>query len=127
MDNLRNHHILLLSGVVCARTVGRLQAICFFIVLMLTIYGLWCFIYVWLMPMRVVDLLACWKGVMVDIALLIYGESFPRVLCGLFCGKETRQFLELKLFLLRSMYDWMATLSGHSFSSLEEFLNLCNF
>jgi hypothetical protein len=26
-----------------------------------------------------------------------------------------------------SMYDWMAALSGHSFSTLKEFLDLCNY
>ena len=35
--------------------------------------------------------------------------------------------VELKLRILRTMLDWVAALSGHSFSSLEEFLNLCNF
>lgn len=33
--------------------------------------------------------------------------------------------LELKLFLLHSLYDCMAALSSHSFSSLVEFLDSC--
>lgn len=46
---------------------------------------------------------------------------------GLFSRGLSICFLELKLLLLLSMCDWMASLSGNSFSSLEEFLDLCNF
>ena len=80
-------------------------------------------------------LLACWKG------------GFRRHRSAdLFCGggggimwtiwKEHNQRtfewikrspMEIKLSFLCSMYDWMAALSGHSFSSLEEFLDICNF
>jgi len=35
--------------------------------------------------------------------------------------------MELKLHLSPTMLDWLAALSGHSFSSLEEFLDLHNF
>lgn len=39
--------------------------------------------------------------------------------------------MELKLYLLaamfETMFDWLAALSGYSFSSFEEFLDLCNF
>ena len=39
--------------------------------------------------------------------------------------------MELKFYLLvamfETMFDWLATLSGYSFSSFEEFLDLCNF
>lgn len=34
--------------------------------------------------------------------------------------------LELKLFLVRSMYDSMTASSGHSFSTLKKFPDLCN-
>ena len=34
-----------------------------------------------------------------------------------------RSLPELKLFFLRLLYDWMAALSSHSLSSLEEFLH----
>ena len=33
-------------------------------------------------PERVVDLLACWIGVLGDIALLMHGGPFLYVLCG---------------------------------------------
>lgn len=83
-------------------------------------------------PERVVDLLACWIGVLGDIALLMYGGPFLYVLCGPSRERGTSAPLrgcafvfELKLFLFRSLYDWMVALSSHSFSCLEEFLDLC--
>ena len=35
--------------------------------------------------------------------------------------------LELKSDLRRSLYEWVATLYGHSFTSFEEFLDFCHF
>lgn len=74
------------------------------------------------------DLLACWKGGS-GLVLLTYGGQFYYAsfdylerLFGIECSPS-----ELKLFLLRSVYDWMVALSGHSFSTLEEFLDLCSF
>ena len=35
--------------------------------------------------------------------------------------------VDLKLFLLRTLYDWMAARSGYPFSNLLDFLDCCNF
>lgn len=71
----------------------------------------------WIMPKRAVDLLVCWKMALAGIVLLIwrvcYQYTFERV--------EGLPF-ELTFFLLHSRHDWMAALSGHSFSILGEFL-----
>jgi hypothetical protein len=39
---------------------------------------------------------------------------------------NTQNYLHM-LLLLWSLFDWMAASSGHSFYSLEEFLNFCTF
>ena len=56
------------------------------------------------------------------------------VLCGTFGWTKTLvllvgSFEELKLYILQAMFDWLAALnlSGQYFSSLKEFLDLCNF
>jgi hypothetical protein len=56
---------------------------------------------------------------------MYYVDYMKRIKRKSFQGLE-RSLLELKLFLLRSLYDWMAALSEHSFSSLEEFIDLFN-
>ena len=103
------------------------------------VYGHWCFVCsdsIGICLRGVVDLPACWTwgfgrhsfylfgvgGIPLCILRTIWREhnyhAFERI---------ERSPLELKLFLLCSMYDWMAVLSGHSFSTLEEFLDLRNF
>lgn len=54
--------------------------------------------------------------------------------CGPFWGREPLYFwwgwafiLELKFHLLHTMFVWFAAFSGHSFSSLKEFLDFCKF
>jgi hypothetical protein len=97
------------------------------------------------MPKRVLDLLAGWKGGFGKHRNAdLWGSGKHRnadlwanPLCIMwtiwrehnqhsFEGTE-RSPLELKLFLFCAMYDWMAALSGHFFSNLKEFLDLCNF
>ena len=69
----------------------------------------------WVMPKRVIDVLA-W-------------EQFHCALCGLF-GENTIQrtfkvfehsSLEISLLFLRCTYDWMAAFTGHYVSCLEYF------
>lgn len=63
----------------------------------------------------------------------IFGVLYLYVLCGFFwreCINHTFEDIEcspsgLKLFLLRTLFDWMAVLSGHSFFNLLDFLDLC--
>ena len=84
------------------------------------------------MPKRVLGFVkSVEKGICVDIIALISGVRFLCVSCGLIRENSTTACLkgkrELKLLLLRSLYDWMAALSSHSFSNMVEFLDLCNF
>lgn len=62
----------------------------------------------------------------------------PCAMWTIWRGRNLRTFdgvegfpMELKFYLLvamfETMFDWLATLSGYSFSSFEEFLDLCNF
>ena len=46
---------------------------------------------------------------------------------GKFNHLTTQAMNVMKLAFLRTLYEWMATISGHSFSSLLEFLGLCTF
>ena len=119
------------------------------------IYGHWfCSRFIGLCQRDLLDLLACWKGgfgrhqnvdiwnaIPLCIMWTIWKErnnctfeqsplelkQFPYALCmmGWFDGTE-RSPLKLKLFFLCSMFDWKAALSGHSFSNLVKFLDLCN-
>lgn len=68
------------------------------------------------MPKRVVDL-ACWKG-RSTIGMDAFGmQSLWKVRnFRTFEGIE-RPMMVMKLVFLHSLYEWMATLSGHSLSS----------
>ena len=79
----------------------------------------------------------CWlveKKALVNTEVLIYRGSVPLHVnwtswskwnpCK-FEGVE-HSTLDLKFLLLCTVYDWMPALSGHSFSNLEEFLDICN-
>ena len=74
-------------------------------------------------------------GSLVDIMLLMYPHC---VVWIIWRERNLRTFdgveglpMELNFYLLvamfETMFDWLAALSGYSFSSFEEFLDLCNF
>lgn len=127
---LKREIYVLKSGVACARTVGSLQTICSFTAIMHIVYGCWCFVcldYIglWLRGSGFTGLLE--RGLRPSFADLwgqFYYASFYYLerLFGIECSPS-----ELKLFLLGSGFDWRVALSGHSFSTLEEFLDICNF
>ena len=81
------------------------------------------------------DLLVCWKwGLGRYCATVIWG-AIPLCLMwtilreqnqGTFEAVELSN-VELKSIFLISLYEWMVALSDHSFSSLDEFLDLCTF
>ena len=79
----------------------------------------------WVMPFTVLDVLASWKGsfarrskgviwnaVPLCLMLLIWRERNRRAFEGL-----ERSSTELKMFLLRTMFDWMSTINSLMFSS----------
>ena len=74
-------------------------------------------------------------GVLVSIILLLYGGAIPHsVMWTSWRERNQRIFegveqlsLELKMFLLHSLFEWMAALSGHSFLTWEEYLDFCKF
>lgn len=79
---------------------------------------------------RSMDLLACSKGGFGSVVLTCGGRS---VMHHVDFWKELNQFdgiellsLGIKLLILCSFYDLMVALNGHSFSSLKEFLDICN-
>lgn len=74
----------------------------------------------WVMPKRVVDMLACWKGQharngigVVRIARTFKGSEHSRV--------------DMKLMFLRTLFGWMTSLHGNSASSLLNFIDSCTF
>ena len=86
------------------------------------------------MPKRVVELLASWKGQYARHCM-IFGMPSLFVPCGLFARSGTtghskvleQSILGMKLSFSQTLYAWMATLSGHSFSHLLDFLDCCTF
>jgi hypothetical protein len=68
-------------------------------------------------------------GTLVNIVLLIYGGAIPHsVMWTIWRERNQLTFegvehssLELKLYLLSSLFEWMAALVGHSFSTFEKF------
>lgn len=71
------------------------------------------------------------RGVLVDIVVLTCGGR--SVMHHVNFWRELNQFdgielssLGIKLLILRSFYDLMVALNGHSFSSLKEFLDIRN-
>ena len=46
---------------------------------------------------------------------------------GKFNHLTTQAMTVMKLAFLRTLYEWMATMSGHSFSSLIGFMDSCTF
>ena len=86
-------------------------------------------------PLRVVDLLASWKGRfgrhwIVDvwsalplcIMWILWKERNNKTFEGVECPS-----MELELLFLQTLYEWMTALSGHSFSNFLDFLDCCNF
>ena len=85
------------------------------------------------MPPGVIDMLACWKGRSTRNGL---GDIWSAVrLClkwtiwwernhSVYEDSE-RTTVELKIILIQALYDWMATLSSHSFSFVLDFIHSC--
>jgi hypothetical protein len=84
------------------------------------------------MPKRVLDLLACWKGSFGRHCSVDLWGTIPLCIIWIIwreCNQHTFEGIECsdKTDFLCSMYDWMPAFSGHSFSSLEEFPDICYF
>ena len=112
-------HLLLHCGM-----VGELWS------LVLCLFGLQ-----WAIPKRVVNLLGSWKGrfakhqngniwnaIPLCIMWILSKERNSRMFNGL-----ERLLVELKLIFLYTLYDWMAALTSHSFSSFLGFLDCSKF
>jgi hypothetical protein len=87
----------------------------------------------WVMPRRIVDVLACWQGRLGRHKNWVLWNAIPH--CVLWCiwrerndrtfeGCE-RNILDLKILLLRTLFDWMTATSLFSFSNFLEFLDYC--
>ena len=87
----------------------------------------------WVMPRRIVDVLACWQGRLGRHKNWVLWNAIPH--CVLWCiwrerndrtfeGCE-RNILDLKILLLRTLFDWMTATSLFSFSNFLEFFDYC--
>ena len=87
---------------------------------------------VWVMPQSVLALLGCWKGIFgrhckADVlgcySIMLMWITWKEHNNRMFNGTD----VYMKMYLFRTLYDWMAVLSHHSFFDLLEFLDLCTF
>jgi hypothetical protein len=126
MDNLKNRHICIVEWCCMCKVSGNLQIICLFIVIMHRVYGLWCFVCSVSLGLCLNTLWICWLvgwGGLGDLIRWLCGGLFLYVLIWIIWKERNQRTLEgiehspmeLKLFLLRSLYDWMAASSSHSF------------
>lgn len=133
-DNLRRRRILFVDWCcICKQdgaSVDRLLFHC------LMAREIWSFVVClfglqWVMPKKVVELLVCWNwrdsrnrmgviwnAIPLCITLIIWKEWDNRTFEDL-----EHSLASVKLSLLCTLYAWMATLSGHSFSSMLDFLD----
>lgn len=80
---------------------------------------------------------SCWnagRGAFVEVLGFKYEEPPHIVMRTIWRERNHCNFdgakrlsVALKLHLLHTMFDWLAALSGHLLSSLNEFLDLCHF
>jgi hypothetical protein len=117
MDNLRKRHICIVGWCCMCKSSGESTD---HLLLHCDIaQGLWSLIFClfglhWVMPARVVDLLACWMGA--------FRKFCQAVLWGVIL-----LILELMLILMQLLVEWLAAASGHTIHSLEKFLDFCSF
>ena len=103
-------------------------------------FGPWSFDYLvlfgvqWVVPQRIVDVLACWKGSFGHRANGAFWRADPLYLlwmvwkecnCQAFEGLE-RPSTDLKLVFLCVLYEWTAVLSNFSSPSLITFIDSCS-
>ena len=129
---------LLLTGVVCVSKMGSLWLVCCCIVLWLERYGhlfFYLFGVQWVMPKKVVDLLVCWNWRDTRNCIGVIWNAIPLCITWIIWKERNNRTFEdlehllasVKLSLLCTLYAWMATLSGHSFSSILDFLDYWTF
>ncbi len=100
---------------------------------------LWSFVFClfrvqWVMPAWVIDMLACWKKCSSTKGLGAIWNAVPLCLMWMLWWERNRgafedsehHSVELKMVFLRALYDWMASLFGHSFSSVFDFSDSCH-
>ena len=81
----------------------------------------------WVMPMSIVELLACWQGRFGRhrngyVMWCIWKERNSR------CFEENEcSMLDLKLLFFRTLLDWFSMWRNQPFSSILDLLDLCNF
>jgi hypothetical protein len=89
----------------------------------------------WVMPRRVIELLACWRGQLGSRNIL---EAWRMTsLCLMWCiwrERNARCFEdreismeELNNVMFKSLYTWIAAYNSPHFSSFSEFLDFCSF
>ena len=123
-----------MTGVVCVSKMGSLWLFCCCIVLWLERYGhlfFYLFGVQWVMPKKVVDLLVCWNWRDTRNCIGVIWNAIPLCITWIIWKERNNRTFEdlehllasVKLSLLCTLYAWMAKLSGHSFSSILDFLD----
>ena len=87
-----------------------------------------------MMPRRVVDVLACWKGRLGRHKNRIIRDAIPHsvlwclwreINARTFEGSE-RNMLDLKILMLRTLFDWIAANDLFPFSNFLVFFDYCS-
>jgi hypothetical protein len=119
IDNLSQHHIVVLNWVVCATVMESLLIISCFIALLLMRCGLCllgCLVFLGLCLLSVLGLLDCWQGRFGRQRNLRVWRAVPHCLmwslwrerngCSFEDSEQT--IVELKLLFLRTLCDWVS-------------------
>jgi hypothetical protein len=136
MDNLRKRHLCIVDWCCMCKHSGESPN--HLLLHCETAQSLWSMVFclfgvVWVMPRSVVEVMASWMGsfrksshadvwgaVPLCVMWVLWRERNLRV----FEGQE-RTVLELKLVLLRTLFDWLHCSSSYNPSYFEEFLDSC--
>ncbi len=138
IDNLRLRKVLVLDWCYMCKRVGETvdhllsftSSLCLHLrdVVFCILFGVF-----WVMPSRVIDLLACWRGGFAWKVLSVIWNAFPLCVRWMLRWERNcrdfedskRSSVELKMIFVRPLCDWMDALSGHSFSYALDFVDLC--
>ena len=136
-DNLRKRHIVLVSWCCMCKAAGESMDH----LLLHCSYAkeLWDLVFAmfgvhWVMLRRVIDLFVCWQRRLGSQQRSVIWRAVPH--CLMWCiwkERNARTFegceksiVELKLYFMRCLSEWLLATGSFSFSNLFEFLDLCS-
>ena len=137
IDKLRRRHVLVLDWCYMCKKGG--ESVEHFLLHCPFARELWSMVFglfgvTWVMPRSALDLLACWQGSFGRHRNFSIWQAVPHCLMWCICRELNgynfedceRSYVELKLFFLRSLFDWVAGWGLHSCTSFFQFLELCS-